>query len=195
MWRKAIAVLLAGVALHAWGFVSWMVLGLHDATFNDLGDVATEDALVTLIEQADLKDEGWYYWPKLPDDWGDAEQMAAYEERHAAIPVGHLIVSPPGQSPMPPSMIAIAGATNLGIALVAVLLVSMANLRGFFRRWVFVLCLGVVVVLSSDAMSWNWMRFPTDHSVTMAVDRLIGMALAGLFIAALVYPTKRKKPE
>lgn len=190
MLRLILAVVLAGVVLHAWGFVSWMVLGLHDATYHELDDAATEDALVALIGKADLKESGWYYWPAMPADWGDAEAMEAYETRHAGMPVGHLIVAPAGQSPMPPSMMAIAGATNLCIALVASLLVAMASMRGFFKRWVFVVGLGLVVVLASDAMSWNWMRFPTDHTITMAIDRLIAMALAGVVIAALVTPRK-----
>ncbi|MEM7625257.1 MAG: hypothetical protein AAF333_06485 [Planctomycetota bacterium] len=192
MVRVLIATVLAGVLLHAWGFVSWMVLGWHDPTFNDLGDPATEDALVALIEKADLKESGWYYWPAMPEDWNDEEAMKTYEARHESIPVGHLIVAPAGQKPMPVSMIAIAGGTNLGIALVASLLVALAGMKGFLKRWAFVLGLGVLVVLASDAMSWNWMRFPTDYTIAMAVDRVIGMALAGVVIAALVVPSKAK---
>lgn len=192
MVRVLIATVLAGVLLHAWGFVAWMVLGWHDTTFHDLGDPKTEDALVELIQEAGIDEAGWFYWPALPEDWGDAEAMAAYEERHASMPIGHLIVAPSGQAPMPPSMMAIAGATNLGIALVASLLVALAAMQGFFQRWAFVLGLGVLVVLASDAMSWNWMRFPADHSIAMAVDRMIGMAIAGVVIAALVVPGKNK---
>ncbi|MBB6429239.1 hypothetical protein [Algisphaera agarilytica] len=193
MLRVVIAVVLGGVVLQAWGFASWMVLGMHDATFNDLGDPATEDALAALIEKADLKDSGWYYWPAMPEDWGDAEAMAAYEERHASMPIGHLIVAPAGQEPMPPSMMAIAGVTNLAIALAACLLVAMSKLKGFFKRWVFVVGLGVVTVLATDVMGWNWMRIPTDYAIAMAVDRLIAMALLGAVVAALIYPARPGK--
>ena len=192
MVRIGIAAVLGGVILQAWGFVAWMVLGWHDASFNDLGDPATEDALVALIQEADLKESGWYYWPMLPDDWNNEEAMQAYDARHKSIPVGHLIVAPAGLAPMPPTMYAIAGATNVGIALVASLLVALAAMKGFFRRYVFVLGLGVLIVLASDVMSWNWMRFPLDHSIAMAVDRVIGMALAGIVIAAVVVPKKNK---
>ena len=194
MVRVLIAAVLGGVLLHAWSFVSWMVLGWHDPTFNDLGDPATEDALVALIEQADLKESGWYYWPAMPDDWQDQQAMQRYTHRHASMPVGHLIVAPAGLEPMPPKTIAIAGATNFGIALVASLLVALAAMRGLLKRWAFVVGLGVLVVLASDAMSWNWMRFPTDFSVAMAIDRVIGMALAGIPIALLVAPQAGRRP-
>ncbi|MEM9420120.1 MAG: hypothetical protein AAGA25_13860 [Planctomycetota bacterium] len=196
MVRIGIAALLGGILLQAWGFASWMALGWHDASYHDLGSAETEDALVALIQEADLKDAGWYYWPAMPDDLGDQEAMQAYNQRHASMPTGHLVVAPAGQQPMPPTMWAIGGATNVGIAFLASLLVAMAHMKGFFKRWVFVVGIGVVVVLACDVASWNWMRFPTDHSITMAVDRLIGMVLAGLVIAAIVYPKKSSKhPE
>lgn len=192
MLRLIVAVVLAGVALHGWGIASYMVLGLHDASLRPVGDEATEDALVALVQKAGLAEQGWYYWPKMPEDWGDKEAMAGYETRHRSMPVGHLVVSPAGQAVMPGSMMGIGLATNLGIAWLACGLVAMAQLRGFFRRWVFVIALGVLIVLSSEVNNWNWMRFPTDHSIAVAVDRVVGMALAGLVIALLVVPRKAK---
>ena len=184
MGRVFIATIIGAVLLFAWGMISWMMLPWHNETLHELKNES--EVMALLATQA--PDPGMYVFPSPPEDWTDAE----FNERHEKGPVGILNINAGGPV-MPPTMWVGGWAINLLVALVASWLLYLAcpSLPHYFQRVAFVTILGIFVAIQADANLWNWMHYPTDYSVVMAADRIVGMFLVGIFAAAIV---RRRKP-
>ncbi len=64
----------------------------------------------------------------------------------------------------------------------------MGSFAGFSQRLTFVVLIGLFAALVSHVSAWNWMLFPTNYTVVMALDLIIGWALAGAVIAWIIKP-------
>jgi hypothetical protein len=56
-----------------------------------------------------------------------------------------------------------------------------------------VLC-GLFTVLMTDVTLWDFMYYPLDYTLVMAADHLVGTALVGLIVAAIVKPSPSPAP-
>ncbi len=186
MVRIIIAAVLGAVVYFAWGITSWMVLDWHNPTMTPM---AENSAVVTAIGRQ-VKEPGMYYFPPRPADWSEPGQWEAYTELHEAGPAGFMVVSTDPGPPMPPMMMIQGGVLNLIVMLLVGWLLAMASMKGYLKRVIFVAVIGAVVGLTADGGYWNWMGMPTHYSVVMAADRVIGFLLAGIFMAALIWPKR-----
>ncbi len=161
--------------------VSWMVLPWHDATIRTFPE---ESALVTYLGQR-VPEPGLYAFPS----WDTAGEGAweSFEQRHEAGPVGMLVLAE-GSEPMSAQTML----TGLGIhfltALLAAWLLSVAHLPSFGQRLAFVVTLGLLIGITADGLYWNWLHMPGLHTLVMIADRVAGLFLLGLVLAALVRP-------
>lgn len=193
MKRIVIGAIVGGILMHAWGFLAWVCLPVHDSTINTLPP--NNETLVGLLKNVVDHREGVYYFPSHPDDMSDKTAMAKFEETHRAGPVG-LLVLRRGRASMPPSTILRGLLINIIGAFIASILLSRAasTLPVWWQRAMFVFAIGLSVAVIADGLNWNWMLFPTGYTIAMMSDRLIGYLLLGVFLATLFRPTSATEP-
>lgn len=195
MGRIVAGTLLGAIALFMWGFVSWVVLQLHDNTLKPLDN----EAAVTQVLQAEIAEPGVYVFPSAdePEDATQEQMEQAMEQwaaSHRAGPVGYLSIHPDGKEPMSPSALGSGFALNMFMALIASVLLLAASPQRYLMRVLFITSLGLIVGASSRMIDWNYMHTPLDYSLMLVFDSVVGWFLAGLLIAAVVRPA-RKSPD
>lgn len=188
MLRILIAAVLGGLLLYAWGMVSWVALPWHEEA---MGSLFNEGPTMEWIGQQ-VPEPGLYAFPAWPDPMTD-EAYETFEDRHEAGPVGMLVIAEGGPV-MPPTVMASGLGINILTAFIAACLLATAGLRGYATRLGFVIALGLLIGVTADGLYWNWLWMPTDHTLLMMGDRIAGMLLAGIAIAAIVRPRKAE-PE
>ncbi len=181
MRKIAIAGVVAGLVLFAWGFVSHVVLPLGDV---GISSVAGDEALLSALGES-LPADGFYFLP----GWGEGdpgeEEMAAWQERYRRGPRAVVLFRRAGGDPMSVGQLAVQLLTDVAAGLVAAFLVSVTAL-GFRPRILFVLLLGLFAWIAVELPLWNWYWFPTDYTLAQALDALVGWGLAGWVLAKLV---------
>jgi hypothetical protein len=189
MTKVLIGAIVGGLLIFLWGYISHMALGVFPVK-----SLPNEAALEL---KKDLTDPGFYYFPGMDDMTGKsaAEQKAAEEDftaRHRAGPTGILIYQPTGADPMHPRQLAIELASNVLCALIASFLLSKAGpaFSKYGERVLFVTLLGLCAWLSISVSYWNWYRYPGDYIAGELIDQVIGFAIGGLAIAAIVKPAR-----
>ena len=191
MGRVIIAAIIGTIVLFFWGMFSWMVLSWHNETLNKLDN---ETAVIAFLSQQ-APDPGMYAFPYPPDDpedWSNPE--SEYTKIHEKGPVGLLTIAA-GGPPMPPTMWVFGWIINFLVALIASWLLYLAcpSLPRYVQRVAFMMILGLFVGIAADANMWNWMNSPLDFSLVMAADRIVGMLLVGILVAAIV--RRRREPS
>jgi len=190
--RVLIASLLGAVVVFAWGAVSHMALPIGDMGVKPL---PSEAVVLGSIKRA-VPERGAYLFPSPPRDEGmSAEEMAEATERwkeaYAAGPRGMLIFDPSGDDPMSPRMLGIEFLGGLMAAFVASMLC--VGLRApYVVRVLAIGALGVFAWLAIDVSYWNWYRFPDEFALMGLIDQAAGWLLAGVPIAAIARPSRRK---
>jgi hypothetical protein len=191
MKRIVLAGIVGGVVLFVWGAVAWMVVPLHTPTIKTLPN---EDAIRSVLREA-VKEPGVYSIPGYPQGQSMSKQeaaaaMSSFEAKHRAGPVGVLVLRPQGGEPMEARVFLSGFILQVAVAAVAAWLLSLAagNLRSYGARVQFVTVLGAFAALAVDLQYWNWWAFPTDYTIGMVADHVIGWFLAGLALAAIVKP-------
>jgi hypothetical protein len=184
------AAIIGAVIVFAWGFLAWTVLPFHETTMHAVPD---DDAIVTALEGY-LPESGVYYYPPMPEEAEGLPEdqqkpiIDAWTARQEAGPVGMIFYRAEGVTPMDP----IVMARGFGIDFVAALLVAgmlAAGVRGYVRRLGVVIVAGAFASLTSYMALWNWMHVDTHYAVMMSFDLVIGWALAGVVMAAMVRPS------
>jgi hypothetical protein len=190
--KRIVAGALAGaVILFFWNFASWEVLNLHSASVRSL-PLESEAAVVESL-QDNLDASGLYVIPGFQHDplWDDAAKEAARDatfERKRRGPIAVLIYQREGAEPMS----AMTLVTGFVIYLFSTVLASIflytaaPALWSYLRRVLFVGLLGLFATIVTDWSYWNWMHFPTDHTIMMSVDAIVGWTLAGLAMGAII---------
>ncbi len=191
MKRIVLGGIAGGVVLFVWGAVAWMVLPLHTPT---LKTFPNEDAVRTVLRET-VKEPGFYYFPGYPYGQSmskeeEAAAMRAFEQKHRAGPLGIMVYRSQGAEPMETGAFVTGFILQVAVALVAAWLLSLAagNLTSYGARVQFVTVLGAFAALAVDLQYWNWLSFPTDYTIGMVADHVIGWFLAGLALAAIVKP-------
>ena len=153
-------------------------------------EAGVQSALETLIPSG-----GLYMFPGHDMDVEmSKEEEAALKKAYAEGPVGILIWHPDGAEAMTPKQFGIQAATNLAAVLVAAILLSMTS-TGFLGRFVFVILLGTIPFFSVHVPYWNWFGFPNDYTMAQGIMDVIGWAITGVALAAIVKPSEKKSAE
>ena len=192
MLKKIIlASILGGLAAFLWGFLSWNVFSWHMTTMKS---IRNESAVVTQLTE-EIATTGVYMFPGIPRDQNPVAQNA-YGEKIRRGPIGYIFYTYPGVDPMPQDFL-------LGFllfclsAFIASTMLSLASetIRSYSTRVFFVTLLGIFTALSSHLHSWNWLHYPTEYSITNALDVIATWLIAGLVIAAIIKPKITRRPD
>jgi hypothetical protein len=177
--RIVLAGLLAGVALFFWGFVSHVVLPLGEVGIQNL----PQDRTVIAALKAAIPSSGLYFFPPV-----DASQKIAEDQFNG--PHGILIYHPSGASMMMTGQLVREFILNVGQALIAGYLLSLATgLTKYSARVSLVLVLGVLSGIATNVEYWNWYGFPANFTMAAMVDKVLGFLVVGLVVAAMVKPS------
>lgn len=169
--RLALAAIAGGLVLFLWGALAWMVLPLHSS----IKPLPDETAMVSSMQRANAP-RGVYFT-------GDPEKGAKPQM---------LIVYTPQAVTLSPSQFARTLLLDILAALGVAWLLSRAAAKTFASRVLFVaIAGGVIAALIVDLPNWNWFAYPGDYTFFSMADKVIGWALAGLALAAIVRPTKQ----
>ena len=189
--KVLLAGLAGGVVLFFWGFVSHMLLPLGEAGISTL---TYEEELLPAISKRVTK-PGLYQFPWPESSPGtpmpeNADAMAKAEAMHKTMPHGLLLFHPPsGPFSMMPHLI-VEFATNVVSSLIAAVLVCMTlgSLGSFAKRMLFVTAFGLSAGIAVNVPYWNWYEFPTTFTLAQIVGHVVGFALVGAVIAAIIKP-------
>lgn len=178
--RIVLAGILAGIVVFAWGALSHMVLGLGET---GIKQIPNEDTVLATMK-GNIIEPGFYFFP-----WGDEstpEGMKQWEEKYKRGPIGVLIYQPAGRTPMGPGQLGTELGIDIVAALIAAALLAQAAAVGFGGRLLFVVLLGLFGAVATNISYWNWYGFPTDYTLAVVADEIIGWTLAGLVLAGIV---------
>lgn len=189
--KIGIAALAGGVAMFVWGFVAHMLLPLGDAGITPLPH---QDEILPPMG-AHLAKPGMYMfpWPEsspgTPMEHSDAAMKLA-EELYKTSPSGFIMFHPPGRAFLSPVQLGTEFATNVVTSALAAILVAMAlgSLGSFASRVVFVTLVGLIASVAVNVPFWNWYGFPTAFTLAALVEHVVGFALVGLAVGAIVKP-------
>jgi hypothetical protein len=166
--RLILAAIAGGIILFVWGAVAWMVLPM-DRLIRKLPD---EKSVVASMQTA-RAERGVYFVGGNPAAPGP--QM--------------LMVYTPFAKALSPGQLGREFLTDLIAAFVMAWLLSRVVAKTFPARLVFVIVAGAVLAaIVDDLANWNWFAYPVNYTLAHVGDRLIGWALAGLALAAIVRP-------
>lgn len=183
--RIVLAGLLGGLVYFIWGALSWMVFPWHTATLEKLPN---EDAVISALREQ-IPASGAYFFPGMPDPGAEATVQEAYAARHRQGPLGFLLFHAGGKElSMGPAM-GRGFAIDVLAALIVAFLLSLKAPAPYPCRVFFVLLIGLFSAITTHAMYWNWMLFPTGYTLAMFADVVGGWTLAGLVMAAIVKPS------
>lgn len=182
----------AGIALFMWGFLTHMVIPLGETGFNYLPQDKEQQVLAAT--QAVIKEPGLYILPgydrsKTGEELNEELEgwMKSYEEG----PNAFLVYHPTGIVPMSPATLGIQLLCDLGTGVILAFVVSLIAQQGMGTKVGAVIMIGILTFLETDMPYANWWRFPTDYTAAQLLDKVGGLLIIGLILAAMI----RKKPE
>jgi hypothetical protein len=189
MLRVLLGALAAGVVVFFWGAIAHM--------FTPIGDlgilpIPNEDNVLRPMSEV-IRESGFYFFPgrdrSKPMSKSDEEAWVAKINKG---PTGIMIVQPKGAEMMSPKQLGTEFATGVVAALLAGIVLMHVNGNYATRALVVILmaAFGAVSILVSY---WNWFGFPSDYIFGAVVDEMVGWALGGLVLAAIVRPAPQSK--
>lgn len=179
--RIVIAGVIGGIVMFVWGAVAHMVLPIGEMGFR----MPSEQQVVLDAVAQTASGEGVYMYPTIaPEKMSDKAAMQAFAEDSKGKPYA-LVIWQPGGNPANQSMVpnlvkqfltVVAAALVLGWAMVA------AG-GGFGRRVLLAGAFGLFAWISLGVPMWNWYMFPTQFTLGMLIDQIVGWLLAGAAMA------------
>jgi hypothetical protein len=186
--RVVIAGILGGLAIFLWTFAAHEFLPLGKM---GVGEIPNEAPVVSAMQSA-IPHAGLYLFPGLGLDPNptSAQRNAAmpeYMKKYEQSPHG-LLVYHPGSGAFPfGAALAREGLLNLVEGLLAAWLLSWAAPgRGYGARVGFVVIVGVLATLTTNAEYWNWYEFPSNYIAGYMITQVIAYTLVGFIAAAFV---------
>ena len=172
--------LVGAVVLFTWSFVSHMFLPLGHI---GIQQVPNEDPILDAM-RANIQQPGLYFLPGLArSQYNDEAAMKGWTEK-AGRGFAIVIYQLHGGGMMPQQLIT-EFASNFLLALLAALLLSHIG-GGFLTRTLAVGIMGLIAGLDVYVSYWNWFKFPTDYTLAVMFDQLIGFLLMGAALAWIV---------
>jgi hypothetical protein len=191
MKRIGIAAVIGGVVLYIWAFISWMFIPWHI-----MGALPAQDAVRSALRDTGAE-TGIYHVPMIDQDtyagMTDEQKEAAedsFKEKHSEGPVALLLYKAEGSSAMSPVTMIIGLVLEVLIAALIAALLTMAApaLPGFASRLGFVMLIGVLTIVGTNLMNWNYMHYPFRFTMEMAADGLVASLLLGIALAIIIKP-------
>lgn len=187
--------IIGGVILWIWGFISWVMLPLHQSTIRP---IPNEAEVVTSLG-ATLTEAGVYQFPAMPQESAGVPQeaqdaaMDAYMLKYRSGPLGLVFYDPHGREPfMLPQMTGGLLIFMVSACIVAWFLSrSTAAAEGYISRVMYCGMIGVFLAIGTHLSDWNWMGFPGDWTTAQMIDSIVAWLLAGAGIAAVMKPKPR----
>ena len=187
MGRVITGTLVGGIVAFIWGMTIWMYTPLFN---NALNELPKEKRVMSFMQKAGLE-TGAYVFPAWPEDMKDEEAVAEHEEKYSKGPLGFLVYSAEGKTPMDPKVFAKGFGLNL-LAAFVLSIILYKNAKPCFKcRFLTVFMIGIFAAIVGPGMNWNWMHYPNDFTIASIIDYLGASAVLGLVLAAIVKPTKQ----
>lgn len=182
--RILIAAVAGGLALFIWASISHMVIGLGSI---GMQGVANEDAVLEPL-RTNMKESGLYFAP-FPEGGHNASEAAMKAAEEKSQRGAALIVYQAHGNPFSAKLLLTELASNVAMALLAAFIISHVAGSLAFRAFLVAL-MGLTAGLDVYVSYWNWYLFPTNYTMGVMADQVIGFLIMGFVIAAIV---KREK--
>lgn len=173
--------IIGGTVLFLWGALSHMLLPIGNAGMKPL----PEEEKVLAAMRAAIPEPGFYAFPwDEPHNDGERTSAPALVDG----PNGLLVYRPHGTWDMSTSQPIVELLADIACALVAgaALFAARSRLPSYAGRVGFVALLGLLPWFAITVSNWNWYHFPTPYLLADLADQMIGFALTGLVLAAIV---------
>jgi hypothetical protein len=174
--------------MFVWLFVAHEFLPLGEM---GVGEIPNEATVLTAMQSA-IPQAGLYLFPGFglgPNATSQQrkEAMPAYMKKYEQSPHGILVYHPASGAFPFAAVLAREGLLNLveGL-LVAGLLAWATPARAYGARVGFVVVVGILATLTTNAEYWNWYEFPSSYTAGYLITQVIGYTLVGLIAAAFV---------
>jgi hypothetical protein len=186
--RILLAAVLGGLTMFLWGGLAHAVLPLGEIGFKAAAPPPGDAPIMQLLTTT-LSEDAIYIAPG--GDWEKRNDPAVKEEwdkRWNAGPRAYITVDHRPMSGMG-AMLGKELVTDVVVALLAALLLSCTSgcCSSFVGRTGFVTGLGLVASLPL-VQQWTWMSAPCNHTAAFIAITVIGFAIMGIVIAAIVRP-------
>lgn len=164
--------LLGGLVLFGWGFVSHVVLSLHDPAFRAF----TDEAEVAEALEAGADGPGVYYLP-----YDEAEISTRSTRAFVAL-------QPAGTGSDMGQLFALGVLIKVLSAMLVIGLIRRIQVASHAGRVGAFALVGFLIGFTTQAYYWNWFGFSAAYGATMVVDGTIGWALVGAAVTKLLSP-------
>ena len=187
MKRVLIAGIAGGLVVFVWGFLSWVVLHFSEDYTHQFVD---EDAVAAVLaENADGPEPGFYVIPGMVGPDGAMLDEEQWKERAGGMAYAMVMMHPGGFHANPAVMLPRGLLIEiLGALLIAWLVAATGPARSYAARAKVGVAMALFAGLAGPMINWNFMLAPTDWTLLLMFDMLVGWTLAGLVIAAFVRP-------
>ena len=185
MGRLLIAGLLGGLAMVIWTSLAHAALPLGQMGVKEIPN----DAPVIATLQGALGDkDGFYIFPGSGNGTKseDAASRKTMEERTATEASGLLVYHAPGRDTAMGPYIGKELALELVQSLILAWLVSMLAVTSLGGRVLAAVAVGAVVAISTNGSNLIWYGYPAAFTHAAIIIQLVGYAVAGLVIAAIL---------
>ncbi|MCP5537153.1 MAG: hypothetical protein H7A51_13110 [Akkermansiaceae bacterium] len=182
MKRILTATLAGAVAAFAWGFVSWVLLPWHQmADFKD-------DAAVAKVITENAPAHGLYVLPKQVDGKPDPKAITDGPFVYAVVRPGKL-AAPWSETT------ALIGSFCIQLAGALIITIAIHRIRAtrYISRASVGPAMGLFAGTTVALPTWNWFELPDTHTLAQVLDPLIAWTIAGLIIASMIKPPKRRR--
>ena len=185
MGRLLIAGLLGGIAMFIWTSLAHTALPLGQMGVQEIPN----DAAVIATLQGALGDkDGLYLFPGSGngEKSEDAAARKVMEERTAKEASGLLVYHPPGRDTAMGPYIGKELALELVQTLILAWLISSLAVASFGGRTLAAVAVGVVVAIATNGSNMIWYGYPPAFTHAAIIIQLVGYAVAGVVIAAIL---------
>ena len=186
--RVVIGGILGGLTMFVWLFVAHEFLTLGEMGVAEIPN----EAPVLSAMQSSIPKAGLYLFPGMglgsnPTMQQRNAAMPAYMKKYEQTPHGILIYNPPsGPFDFGKLLGREFGLNVLEGLLAAWLLAYAAAGKGYVARVGFVILVGILAAVTTNVEYWNWYEFPSNYVAGYIATQIIGFALVGLVVAAIV---------
>lgn len=180
--RFILGTLLGGIAIFVGGYVTHMLLPLADYELKSLpNEYASIGTLKTIAPSP-----GVYIYPGMEGvNQRDQKAMNAYNDRIRDLPHG-LVVMSASPGIITPAKLGIQFLGDLLASASAALLLTLLPFRGYFRRLVAVILMGLFAGFLVDFPLWNWYGYTAVYAAGDTIDHALRAFAGGLLLAAVI---------
>jgi hypothetical protein len=191
--RTILAAILGGVVVFAWGFVSHVVLGLHDKSIHP---VAGEQVLMDAVKGA-ARTPGVYVFPYISSEqMKDTNLKTAHTKKYSDGPNGLLVIGENGQEPMGTDRLIKQLASSVIAAFLAAMLIGgLGAGAGLLTKTLAGAALGAFAWASQLIPFWIWYGFTQDWEIAYLIDGAVAWGAAGLVMSFVLVKPKKPAPK